>query len=67
MYFSVLLGINLLATENLFSHESNKVLKAIMSKNCFNFLKIHLLFDDPEERKALWDNNSLGKSLGIIQ
>ena len=28
-----------------------------MSKNCFKFLKSDLSFDDPEERKTLWDNN----------
>ena len=57
MYFRGLLGVNLLGTEKLFSNESHYVFGAIMSKNRFKFLKSHLLFDDPEERKTLWDND----------
>ena len=52
IYFRGLLGV-LFATGKLFPNENHYGFGAIMSKNCFNFLKSHLSFDEPEERKTL--------------
>ena len=44
-------------TDRLFSNDSHFVFGAIMSKNCFRFLKGHICFDDPQESTRLWETD----------
>ena len=44
-------------TDRLFSNYSHFVFGAIMSKNRFRCLKVHICFDSPQERIQLWETN----------
>ena len=57
MYFRGILEVNLHMTDRLFSNDSHFVFVAIMSKNCFRFLKGHIYFDNPQERTQLWETD----------
>ena len=53
MYFGGILGVNLHMTDRLSSNDSRFVFGAIMSKNRFRFLRVHICFDNSQERTQL--------------
>ena len=52
IYFRGILGVNLHMTDRLFSNDIHLFFGAIMSENCFRFLKGHTCFNNPQERTA---------------
>ena len=53
MYFRGILGVNLHITDRLFSSDIYFIFGAIMSKNRFRFLKVHICFDNLQKRTQL--------------
>ena len=67
MYFRGIFGVNLDLTDRLFSNDSHFVFGAIMSKNCFRFLKSHICFKNPQERSGKQIDSSCHRDLGKLQ
>ena len=57
MYFRGILEINLHITDRLFSKDSHFVIGAVMSKNSFRLLKLHICFDNLQEITQLWETD----------
>ena len=57
MYFGGILGVNLHMTDRLSSNDSRFVFGAIMSKNRFRFLRVHICFDNSQERTQLLETD----------